>query len=130
MQSVSPFLWEKNQQNYLFLNEKYCKCGLWERNDYDQFIGSEWEIFDFRVHLVYLIVELRIREVISGAFRAPPWMGLRERADSGFFPRVVGVAWRSFSGSRHPIANLYSSTGKKIKHLQNTCSFPLDLCKS
>lgn len=77
MQSVSPFLWEKNQQNYLFLNEKYCKCGLWERNDYNQFIGSEWEIFDFRVHLVYLIVELRIREVISGGLQSASMDGLK-----------------------------------------------------
>lgn len=65
MQYVSPFL-GKNQQNYLFLNEKYYKCGLWGRNDYNQFIGSELEIFDFRGHLVYLIVGLRIREVMLG----------------------------------------------------------------
>lgn len=65
MQYISPFL-GKNQQNQLFLNEKYYKCGLSGRNDYDQFIGSELEIFDFRGHLVYLIVGLRIGEVISG----------------------------------------------------------------
>lgn len=40
-------------------------CG--GRNDYDQVIGSELEIFDFRGHLVYLIVGLRTGEVISGS---------------------------------------------------------------
>lgn len=92
MQYISPFLWEKNQQNYLFLNEKYYKCGLWGRNDYDQFIGSESEIFDFRVHLVYLIVGVRIREVIAG-----PSECFREQTDSSFLPRVVVAAvWRSW----------------------------------
>lgn len=38
-------------------------CG---ENHCSQFIGSQSEILDFRVHLVYLIVGLKIEEVISG----------------------------------------------------------------
>lgn len=34
-------------------------------NHYGQFIGNKLEIFDFRVHFVYLIVGLKIEEVIS-----------------------------------------------------------------
>lgn len=37
-------------------------CG---ENHYGQFIGNKLEIVDLRVHLVYLIVGLKIEEVIS-----------------------------------------------------------------
>lgn len=36
------------------------------KNHYGQFIGNKLEIFDFRVHFVYLTAGLKIEEVISG----------------------------------------------------------------
>lgn len=47
------------------------------KNHYGQFIGNKLEIFDFRVHLVYLIAGLKTEEVISGRSEHPQLQPLK-----------------------------------------------------
>lgn len=63
-------------------------------NHYSQFIGNKLEIFDFRVHLVYLIVGLKIEEVISGRSEQPSVVAeMRCRKVTG--PALQGTGSRS-----------------------------------
>lgn len=62
MQQFLPFLWKINSITYSSVGNINVGCG---ENHYGQFIGNKSEIVDLGVHLVYLIVGLKIEEVVS-----------------------------------------------------------------